>query len=69
MGDGPLADTLEITDFPGIIICECKIDNVWDVQLMECLVGGEKMEEILEALEDPYCKWKFHFLKKEAEYF
>jgi len=53
MGDGPMADALEKTESPKLKICECKIGNKWDVQLIERLVGEEKMEEILEVLGNP----------------
>lgn len=53
VGDGPLANSLEVTKFPRLKVCDCKMDNEWDVQLLKHLVGWEKMEDILEALGYP----------------
>lgn len=53
VGDGPLANSLEVTKLPGLKVCDCKMDNEWDVQLLKHLVGVDKMEEIIEALGNP----------------
>lgn len=43
-------DELNITEQPTLRVQDCKMNNGWDVGLLRCLVGENKLEEILESL-------------------
>lgn len=52
-GEGPLADSFVILASPMLKVRECKLDNEWNVLLLERLVGVEKTEDIIEELGNP----------------
>ncbi|KAG2685838.1 hypothetical protein I3760_10G144400 [Carya illinoinensis] len=52
-GTGPLVDSLQLTELPGLKLHDCKLGNEWDIQLLERLVGVQKTEELIEELGKP----------------
>lgn len=48
--NGPICDQFPVTKLPKLKIVDCKIENGWDVSLLERLVGIDKADALLEVL-------------------
>lgn len=48
--DGPLSEQHEVRDLSNLSIAGCKLENGWNVELFDRLVGMEKIEQISEEL-------------------
>ena len=48
--NGPLINEMEITGPPFLKVKDCRLSEFWDVELLEELVGQDKVDEIVIAL-------------------
>lgn len=48
--NGPLCDSYQVSDSPTVRVKDCKLDDGWDIDLSQRLLGIEKLEEVLFTL-------------------